>query len=71
MDSVNWALVPAEFNWMARDANGNVWMFEHEPFIWGDEWLYGAPCQHCLIDEGSNMGYVRGDCDWKESLVQR
>jgi hypothetical protein len=68
-DSINWDHVAPEYNYMAREKNGDVYLFRHCPVLrpWG-EWFdqYGT-----LISARNFASYKRGTVDWKDSLVIR
>lgn len=71
-DSIDWSHVAPRFKWMARDENGVVALYEDEPYVDDicDMWTMGE--FGCEWHNARNFSsYVRGSCDWKDSLVQR
>jgi len=66
--SINWDHVHPDYKWLATDADGTTFLYKEEPIAGVGQW------------RGQSWGFVRadtfasfipGDCDWKESLVQR
>ena len=66
--SINWEHVDSKFNYLAEDSNGDAFLYEKEPFI--AMTAFGS--RGGEIAEGHMFAsYVKGICDWKESLVKR
>src|SRR5690554_1610547 len=65
--SINWDHVHPDYKWVATDADGENLLNRKEPRAGWYEWVGG---QHwvgaCIF-----KSFIPGDCDWKESLVQR
>lgn len=58
--------------WFARDEDGNVYCFKHEPFICGRYWDVDVNNAYGLISEiYTSDHFDPGTCDWRESLVSR
>ena len=66
--SINWEHVDSKFNYLAEDCGGSVFLYEKEPFITSLWW----ESQGGEIAEANMFAsYVKGTCDWKESLIKR
>ena len=66
--SINWEHVDSRYNYLAEDYGGSVFLYEKEPFITSLWW----ESQGGEIAEANMFAsYVKGTCDWKESLVKR
>ena len=66
--SINWEHVDSKFKYLAEDSNGDAFLYEKEPFS----------TMTAFSDGGGDVAgvfmfasYVKGTCDWKESLVKR
>lgn len=66
-DTINWTQVAEGWEWMARDENGRAYFFLSKPEQRGHVWtdLKGTAVR---VTQSS---YVRGTCDWKDSLLIR
>jgi hypothetical protein len=66
--SIDWEHVSSEFNYLAEDSEGGAFLFEKEPFVAGNMWgaYEGETAEAHML-----ASYVKGTCDWKESLIQR
>lgn len=73
--SIDWRYLPKKFKYLARDSSGDAYLFVSKPRadarykVWSvareDNW-------HWLILPARKMAsYLPGDCDWKDSLVER
>lgn len=72
-DTINWEHVAPEYNFMARDADGDVFAYRVAPEMCGRQWKYG---KNDRIGEARRIdtlfaSYRRGTVDWKDSLVIR
>lgn len=67
--SINWDHVHPDYNWMATDADGSTYLYKEEPFLMVRDarWTMGGDWENATIF----VSLIPGDCDWKESLVQR
>lgn len=67
-DSINWDHVSPEWKYMARDNSGGAWLHKDKPKLTSLQIWEGnydpIPCFHF-------SSYVRGNVDWKDSLVKR
>lgn len=65
-------LLDRKWQWFARDEDGNVYCFKHEPFICGRYWDVDVNNAYGLISEiYTSDHFDPGTCDWRESLVSR
>ena len=66
--SIDWEHVSSEFNYLAEDADGGVYLYEDKPFTVTETWT---------VDDGELAeahilaSYTKGTCDWRDSLVKR
>ena len=68
--SIDWEHVDSKFNYLAEDSSGDVFLYEKEPFITTEASAWCA--QNDGIAEANGFAsYVKGTCDWKDSLVKR
>jgi hypothetical protein len=65
--SINWDHVHPDYNLMATDADGEAFLYKKEPTAGYHRWEEG----HHWVEACSFKSFIPGDCDWKESLVQR
>lgn len=68
--SINWEHVHPDYKWLATDADGETYLYKEEPSLmargdgaWPAGWDWG--------DATIFASFTPGDCDWKDSLVQR
>ena len=66
--SINWEHVDSKFKYLAEDYGGSVYLYEKEPFITPPWWKSQSGE---IIKANIFTSYVKGTCDWKESLVKR
>ena len=66
--SVNWEHVRSEFNYLAEDADGGVFLYEDKPFTATETWTVD---NGELAEAHMLASYTKGTCDWKDSLVKR
>lgn len=67
--SIDWSHVKAEYKWLSDDESGSAFVFENMPFIDGRN--YWQPSDGACFKVDGLASYVRGTCDWKDSLVKR
>lgn len=66
--SIDWEHVSSKFNYLAEDADGGVFLYEDKPYTSTETWM----ADNGDITEAHVLAsYVKGACDWKESLVKR
>lgn len=65
-DTINWDHVAPEFKYMARDEDGDVFLFTEKPEKLHNYWRNGYK-----IPVIAHSSYRKGTVDWKESLVIR
>lgn len=66
--SINWEHVSSEFNYLAEDADGGVFLYEDKPYTTTETWMVG---NGDLTEANLLASYTKGTCDWKESLIER
>ena len=66
--SINWEHVSSEFNYLAEDADGVVFLYEDKPFTAMETWMVD---NGDLAEAHTLASYTKGTCDWKDSLVKR
>ena len=67
-DIIDWSHVHEKYNWMARDDEGDVWLYDTIPGLSGDVWtLQGVD----IAKANDFASYRQGSQDWKDSLVKR
>lgn len=76
--SIDWSVVAADYNFLAVDKDGQACLYEFEPTTddkakcdceKADCWV-SEPDEDCF-DAMRYTSYDRGDCDWRDSLVER
>jgi hypothetical protein len=76
-DVIAWEKLPDWVEWVARDADGEVWAYDEEPEYRSDGWVFES--SSLRIDDGPGIvqiddwpGIVQiGTCDWKDSKQRR
>lgn len=68
-DELDWSHVAPEYKWMARDEDGEAFLFHTEPFIEAGTEFWNAMTY--TADATAFASYKRGSCDWRDSLVRR
>ena len=66
--SIDWEHVSSEFNYLAEDADGGVFLYEDKPFTATETWMVDSGD---LVEAHILASYTKGPCDWKESLIER
>ena len=62
-----WDVITPEYQWVARDADGSVWMYASEPSTHGgDQLWYGYPTRCC-----NHLIHKPGNKPWDQSLIKR
>lgn len=69
---INWDVVPREFNYLAADDDGSVYLYAHRPVPRGGI-LWFSPRVYTDISRRDRIryGYVPGTCTWRDSLIVR
>ena len=66
--SVDWSVIKPEYQWLAVDECGAIWVYTHKPIkhdaIWSSTWGEGC-CVSSLVSTN------RGEVSWEDSLVKR
>ena len=68
--SINWEHVSNEFNYLAEDPDGAAYLYEKKPFTAQDVWGVSDSLSE-VAEAFMFASYVKGTCDWKDSLIQR
>lgn len=66
-DSIDWSHVAPQYIAIARDDDGLAYFYKTEPRQFGSVWRAAGG----TIRAVSHASYVRGTCDWRDSLVMR
>lgn len=66
-DSIDWSHVANEFNFLSRDKGGQAFISQKRPYADNRRWRGGFSFESAE----TFASYVRGTCDWKDSLVVR
>lgn len=66
--SINWEHVDSKFKYLAEDADGGAYLYEDKPYTSTEMWMVD---NGDLTEAHGLASYVKGTCDWKESLVKR
>ena len=66
--SINWEHVSSEFNYLAEDADGGVFLYEDKPYTTTETWMVASGD---LVEAHILASYTKGTCDWQDSLVKR
>ncbi len=70
--SIDWDHVNSVYNYLARDRNGDGYLFTDKPEIGANYWINDCAWGHSnAIEVSTHVSYAQGDCDWKDSLVER
>jgi len=65
--SIDWDVVSDKFNFMATDAGGFTYLYIEKPVKQDDCWYHHM--DYAQVDGFAS--FKAGDCDWKDSLVER
>ena len=66
--SLNWDHVLKNCNWLARDINKKVYVYEQKPVLGDGFWIVS---EGLFFPADCLASLVKGDCDWQDSLVER
>lgn len=67
--SINWEHVNSKFNYLAEEPEGGAFLSEEEPFIAASS-AWGVTSGE-VVEAHMFASYVKGTCDWKDSLIKR
>lgn len=67
--SIDWSHVAPQYKWLARDSDGAAYVYVSKPCV-GDADMWATSVHDHLRTTGF-ASYSPGDCDWKDSLVER
>lgn len=70
--SIDWKAVAPQYKYLARDKNGRAYLYKDAPFTGAITWLPSRtdPTFNISLTDAF-VSYLPGDCDWKDSLVER
>ena len=68
--SINWEHVDNQFNYLAEDPDGTVYLYEKKPYTAQDVWGVSDSSSE-VVEAFMFASYVKGTCDWRDSLIQR
>jgi hypothetical protein len=68
--SIIWDHVHPDYKYLFTESNGSSYLVASEPTLSSAYWLIDAEDEYYVKAEGF-ASFIPGDCDWKESLVQR
>ena len=66
--SINWEHVDSKFKYLAEDLSGSAFLYEEKPFVALTSW--GIQSGEA-VEAFMFASYVKGICDWKDSLIKR
>ena len=66
--SINWDHVDSKFKYLAEDPSGSAFLYEEKPFVALTSW--GIQSGEA-VEAFMFASYVKGTCDWKDSLIKR
>lgn len=73
-DTIDWDLVPTQFNYLVRGRDGSLRLFEEEPVLnygilgWEHPHDYGQEIPRCFFD---NFKITIGGLPWDQSIIER
>lgn len=68
--SIDWDHVAEGLNWLVRDEDKEVYLFENRPDQRSFGWCKAGSEEYCVATDMFSS-YTPGTCDWKDSLVMR
>lgn len=71
--SIEWSHVADRYKWLAVSKYDRGWLFEYKPDVGREGWLLSVDetGANAFSSADAFSSYVRGTCDWKDSLVKR
>lgn len=66
--SIDWSQIKPEYKWLARDLTRDAFAYVNKPGRYTTSW-HAREGARARAD--SLVSYAPGDCDWKDSLVER
>ena len=67
--SIEWAHVAPGFNYLARNKNGEGWIYGGRPYATSFGWTFDSETE--FSDVRAFASYTPGNCPWDKSLVIR
>ena len=69
--SVDWSALHPSIKFIARDSNENIFGYNAKPSVRDDRVWFGLAGIECHRLDKIIASITPGDCDWKDSLVER
>lgn len=69
--SIDWNCIHPKWKYMARDANGDMYLYESMPKKSGTNLWWDTVEEIMLLEDDLFTFISKGTCDWKDSLVER
>lgn len=66
--SINWEHVTHKFKFLLKDIGGEYWLYEEKPIKTTGGWKY---INGDYTPAEGFISFIPGNCDWKDSLVER
>ena len=66
---IPWGILSNEWQYAAKDLNGEVYLFTKEPWMTEDDWASG--CQMCWVSRILNKNLDPHNIAWDKSLTKR
>lgn len=67
--SIDWSHVSSEYNYLVQDSDGESYLCSDKPSRTESGW--DTESSYTVADAHGLASYVKGICDWKESLIKR
>ena len=68
--SIDWNHVVPKYKYLAEDSEGNAFLYEEEPYVATDASAWYTQSDE-IVEANGFASYVKGTCDWKDSLIKR
>jgi hypothetical protein len=69
--SINWDHVSKKWQWLAKDENGRTYLHDNKPSLSRALLSWHTKDYNAQLNATHFSSFSPGDCDWKDSLVQR
>lgn len=71
LPSIDWKAVSRNYNWLARDVSGTMYLYESKPEIIKGMGYWVVTDSSIARETAPFASAKLGDCSWEESLVRR
>ena len=68
--SIDWNHVAPKYKYLSEDSDGSAFLYEEEPYVADDASAWCAQSDE-LVEANGFASYMKGTCDWKDSLIKR